>query len=166
MKSAKPLRFLVKLMKMAQSLPFILLFSALLPLAAQQTLPETVEFSRDIRPILSDRCFLCHGPDEANRKVNLRLDVEREAKHSSGDKTPIVPGNPAASEVMRRITAPKESRMPPSYSGARALSDHEVALIRRWIEQGARWQTHWAFMAPQRPDPPPVAHTDWPRNPI
>src|SRR4051812_34560228 len=153
-------------MKMAQCLPYILLCSALLPLAAQENLPQTVEFSRDVRPILSDRCFLCHGPDEANRKVNLRLDVEREAKQPNGDKIPIVPGNPGASEVFRRITAPDDSRMPPSYSGARPLSAREIALIRRWIEQGARWQTHWAFNTPQRPEPPPVARNDWARNSI
>src|SRR5207244_3955020 len=115
-------------------------------IAKAQDLPATVEFSRDIRPILSDRCLLCHGPDEANRKVNLRLDTEAGAKQSQGKTTPIVPGDPAASEVIRRITAESSSRMPPTYAGIKALSAREIALIRRWIEQGARWQTHWAFL--------------------
>src|SRR4051812_41427224 len=75
-----------------------------------------VEFSRDVRPILSDRCFLCHGPDEANRKVDLRLDAEADAKKVHGKTTPIVPGNPAASEVYRRISTDNAGmRMPPSY---------------------------------------------------
>ena len=88
---------------------------------AQALLPATVEFSRDIRPILSDRCFLCHGPDEANRKVNLRLDTEAGAKQSHGKTTPIVPGDPAASEVIRRIGADKSTRMPPAYAEQKAL---------------------------------------------
>src|SRR6266567_1741869 len=108
---------------MAQYLPFV---AAFLVAGAAIATAQTVEFSRDIRPLLSDRCFLCHGPDEANRKVNLRLDTEAGAKQPQGKTTPIVPGDPAASE-----------------------------LIRRWVEQGARWQTHWAFLPPVRPETPP-----------
>ncbi|HTM49944.1 MAG TPA: PSD1 and planctomycete cytochrome C domain-containing protein [Bryobacteraceae bacterium] len=128
---------------------------------------QEVEFSRDVRPILSDRCFLCHGPDEANRKVDLRLDTEAGAKHSRGKTTPIVPGDPAASEVYRRISADNAGqRMPPSYAGHKPLSAREIATIRRWIEQGARWQTHWAFITPRRPEPPAVSRRNWARNPI
>ncbi len=138
---------------MSQYLPLIAVFLA--PIGTAQELPATVEFSRDIRPLLSDRCFLCHGPDEANRKVNLRLDTEAGAKKRQGKTTPIAPGDPAASEVIRRITADNSSRMPPAYAGLKALSAREIALIRRWVEQGARWQTHWAFLPPVRPETPP-----------
>src|SRR6266567_3486040 len=115
---------------MAQYLPFV---AAFLVAGAAIATAQTVEFSRDIRPLLSDRCFLCHGPDEANRKVNLRLDTEAGAKQSQGKTTPIVPGDPAASEVIRRISAENSSRMPPAYSGLKALSAREIALIRRWV---------------------------------
>src|SRR5437016_8598886 len=124
-------RFTIKRPSFAGAL---ILFVFLSPALAQR-----VDFSRDIRPILSDRCFLCHGPDEAKRKVNLRLDTEAGAKQAQGKTTPIVPGNPAASEVIRRITAENSSRMPPAYAGHKALSAREIALIRRWVEQGARW---------------------------
>src|SRR6266567_7800962 len=138
---------------MAQYLPFV---AAFLVAGAAIATAQTVEFSRDIRPLLSDRCFLCHGPDEANCKVNLRLDTEAGAKQPQGKTTPIVPGDPAASEVIRRISAENTSqRMPPAYAGLKALSAGEIALIRRWVEQGARWQTHWAFLPPVRPETPP-----------
>jgi len=114
---------------MSQYLPLIAVFLA--PIGTAQELPATVEFSRDIRPLLSDRCFLCHGPDEANRKVNLRLDTEAGAKKRQGKTTPIAPGDPAASEVIRRITADNSSRMPPAYAGLKALSARDIALIRR-----------------------------------
>src|SRR5262245_43827593 len=105
-------------LQMKEGLPVAALFlvTALQIGSAQEAIPATVEFSRDIRPILSDRCFLCHGPDEANRKVNLRLDTEAGAKQTQGKTTPIVPGDPSASEVFRRITAENSARMPPSYS--------------------------------------------------
>ena len=84
-----------------------------LPLAAQ-----TVEFNRDIRPILSDKCYTCHGPDKSNRKTNLRFDVEAFAKADLGGRFAIVPGDPAHSEMIRRITAEQKAmRMPPVYSG-------------------------------------------------
>src|SRR5438128_7274627 len=118
---------------MAQYLTVIAAFLAAgVPIATAQDLPATVEFSRDIRPILSDRCFLCHGPDEATRKVNLRLDTEAGARQMRGNKTPVVPGNPDGSELFRRISAANSAvRMPPAYSGYKALSAEEIALIRR-----------------------------------
>ena len=140
----------------------LIYFALLSPAAAQR-----VDFSRDIRPILSDRCFLCHGPDEANRKVNLRLDTEAGARQMRGNKTPVVPGSPDASELFRRISAVNSAvRMPPAYSGYKALSAGEIALIRRWIEQGAPWQSHWSFVAPRPAPLPQVALQSWPRNPI
>ncbi|MEO7651388.1 MAG: DUF1549 domain-containing protein, partial [Bryobacteraceae bacterium] len=126
-----------------------------------------VDFARDIRPILSDRCFSCHGPDPSNRMVNLRLDTEEGARKARGKHTPIVPGDPAASEVYRRITAVNDARrMPPAASVHKRLNEREVALVRAWIEQGALWQSHWAFNAPRRAPLPPVRDSRWVRNPI
>ncbi|HVW85664.1 MAG TPA: DUF1549 domain-containing protein, partial [Bryobacteraceae bacterium] len=126
-----------------------------------------VDFRRDVRPILSDRCFACHGPDEANRKAGLRLDTEAGAKAARGPRTPVVPGNVAASEILKRIAPENPARrMPPPYSDRKPLSEKEVATIRAWIEQGAKWQSHWAFTAPVRPTPPAVRNTRWIRNPI
>ena len=124
---------------------------------------QSIDFNRDIRPILSDNCFACHGPDEKQRKAGLHLDT----KEGAFSKTNvIVPGNSAASRLIRRITAPDpEMRMPPPDSG-RSLTDSQKALITRWIDQGAKWETHWAYVAPVRLDPPKVAASGWPRNPI
>src|SRR5207244_1350766 len=103
-------RFTMKKPSFAGALIFFVFLS---PAVAQR-----VDFGRDIRPILSDRCFLCHGPDEANRKVNLRLDTEAGARQVRGNKTPVVPGNPDGSELFRRISAVDSAvRMPPAYSG-------------------------------------------------
>ncbi|HVC94179.1 MAG TPA: DUF1553 domain-containing protein [Pirellulales bacterium] len=130
-----------------------------------------VEFNRDIRPLLSDNCFQCHGPDQAKRKAELRLDIESAAlgmnEGAERDGTrPIVPGDPAASELYRRIasTDPDE-RMPPVDSG-RKLSAEQIELVRRWIEQGAKWQGHWSFIPPRRPSVPAVAGGKEVCNPI
>ena len=128
---------------------------------------EPVDFARDVRPILSDRCFVCHGPDEPSRKAGLRLDTEAGAKAARGQRTPIVPGNPAASEIIRRVTQAQPAlRMPPPYAGKKPLTESEIATLRAWIEQGARWQSHWSFVAPQRPPLPAVRNASWVRNPI
>ena len=119
-----------------------------------------VEFNRDIRPILSDTCYTCHGPAKSTRKADLRLDTE------AGLFGVVVPGKLRESELWQRITAAQSSKhMPPPKSG-RKLTARQVELIRRWIEQGAKWQNHWAFISPQRPALPPVKDTAWPRNPI
>jgi hypothetical protein len=126
-----------------------------------------VDFARDVRPILSDRCFQCHGPDEANRKVGLRLDTEDGAKKMRGTHAPIVPGDTAASEILKRVAPENPARrMPPPYSDRKPLTEKEVATLRAWIEQGAKWQGHWSFTAPVRPELPAVRNQSWVRNPI
>jgi hypothetical protein len=127
---------------------------------------QDVEFNRDIRPILSDKCYTCHGPDQANRKTKLRFDTESGAKQDLGDRFAIVPGEPDNSQMIRRITATVPAmRMPPVWSPYR-LSEGEIAVIRRWIEQGAKWEKHWSFIPPKRRPVPEVAHRDWPRSPL
>jgi hypothetical protein len=126
-----------------------------------------VDFARDVRPILSDRCFACHGPDEATRKAGLRLDTEAGAKQPRGAHIPVVPGNPAASELLRRVAPAQPAlRMPPPYSDRKPLTEAEVAILRAWIEQGAKWQSHWSFTPPVRPPLPAVKNAAWERNPI
>jgi hypothetical protein len=134
--------------------------------AAFAAAPGTVEFNRDIRPILSDRCYTCHGPDQANRKSKLRLDLEDSAKGDLGGRFGIVPGDPSKSEVIRRITAPDNRRMPPAWAGLPRLSEHRIDLLRRWVAQGAVWQKHWSFIAPVRPELPQVSDSHWPGNAI
>ena len=146
-----------------------LLCAALLCTAipALQAAAPPVDFGRDVRPILSDRCFSCHGPDEANRKAGLRLDTEGGAKAIRGTRTPVVPNDPAASEILKRVAPENPARrMPPTYSDRKPLSEKEVATLRTWIEQGAKWQGHWSFNAPVRPAEPAVKQAAWVRNPI
>ncbi len=109
---------------------------------------QPVEFNRDVRPILSDKCFLCHGPDAKAKKIPLRLDIEAEAKADLGGRRAIVEGDVEASELIKRITsASKAKRMPPVYTG-HELSGKEIETLRSWIADGAKWQKHWAFLAP------------------
>ena len=105
-------------------------------------------FNRDIRPIFSDRCYACHGPGQANRKSKLRLDLESGAKADLGGRFGIVPGDPSKSEVIRRVAADDSRRMPPAWAGAARLSEREINLLTRWVEQGAVWQKHWSFQQP------------------
>src|SRR5580700_5841008 len=125
-------------------------------LAQGPATPERVQFNRDVRPILSDKCYTCHGPDAANRKTKLRFDIEAAAKADLGGRFAIVPGDSAHSELVRRISSEnKATRMPPFYSGA-SLTEREIAILKRCIDQGANWQKHWAFIPPERLDFPPV----------
>ena len=127
-----------------------------------------VVFNRDIRPILSENCFACHGPDEAKRMTSLRLDTEEgtTATLAVGRKA-VAPGSPDTSELYLRVsTKDPARRMPPAALGHEPLADREVRLIRRWIEQGAEWQGHWAFLPPERPATPATRHPGWPVNPV
>lgn len=134
--------------------------------AALGSAATTVEFNRDIRPILSDRCFSCHGPDAATRKIKLRLDSEAGMTSDLGGHRAVVAGSPDQSELVKRITSENKAlRMPPVYSGAK-LTDREVDLLKTWVAQGAKWQKHWSWIAPTRPEFPPVKNAAWPKNAI
>ena len=101
---------------------------------------DEIQFSRDVLPLLSDRCFHCHGPDENNREAELRLDVEASAKADLGGYSPIAPGNLADSEVWRRIVSDDDdARMPPADSHRKPLTEQEREAIRQWIVAGAKW---------------------------
>jgi Protein of unknown function (DUF1549)/Planctomycete cytochrome C len=126
-----------------------------------------IDFNRDIRPILSDKCWVCHGPDAPNLKIKLRLDSESGAKADLGSgRRGVVPGHPEQSELVRRITAEDEfMRMPPVDSG-RTLTEREKELLLEWIKQGANWETHWSFVNPVEPQLPKVKNRSWPKNAI
>ncbi len=126
----------------------------------------TIEYNRDVRPILSENCFTCHGADSAARKAKLRLDRFEEATASHKDSpAAIVPGNPKASEVLRRIFDKGDDLMPPAKTH-KTLSAAQKDLIRRWIEAGAKYQPQWSLIAPKRPELPIVKNTRWARTPI
>lgn len=146
----------------------ILLLVAILGLGSFICPAQKLEFNRDVRPILSDRCYFCHGPDSSNRKTKLRLDREADAKAElRAGKFGIVPGKPEESEVYKRISsANKAMRMPPAYLGHDALPEKSVETLRRWIAEGAEYQPHWAFLAPRRPEAPANGDTGWARNAI
>jgi hypothetical protein len=143
----------------------------LLVIFDQRALPVNaqvkIDFNRDIRPILSDKCWTCHGPDAAPKKIRLRLDSEAGARADlGGGVRAIVPGHPEQSELVRRIKAEDQfERMPPAHA-ARTLSDREIELLQEWIRQGAVWQQHWSFVPPVKPVMPRVKNSSWPRNAI
>jgi mono/diheme cytochrome c family protein len=133
--------------------------------AAQKTGP--VSFNKDIRPILSDHCFNCHGPDEKTRKAKLRLDLREAAvRQPRSGQAAIVPGKPEESELLRRVVSEdEEERMPPPKLG-KVLSREQIALLKKWIEEGAEYEPHWAFVPPVRPSLPAIKNRGWPRNEI
>ena len=134
---------------------------------ATAAVAEPVRFNRDVRPILADHCFPCHGFDANTRKAGLRLDLREEAlRPAKSGAVAIVPGKPASSELLRRIDSQDpEERMPPARDHA-ALPGAQRELLRRWIDEGAAYEAHWAFLPPARPMPPEVRRSDWIRNPV
>ncbi len=125
-----------------------------------------VDFDRDIRPILSDKCFTCHGPDEQQRASGLRLDVRESAFAARDGKTAIVPNDLNASVLHQRVTSTDaDQRMPPKDSGLE-LSEAEIQLLTRWIQEGAKWTEHWAFLRPTKHELPPLEDQEWCNNPI
>src|SRR5689334_11949189 len=125
---------------------------------AAGALPKTIDYNWNVRPILSQNCFRCHGLATSTRKAGLRLDIAASAYGrlpEDPDKRAIVPGRPEESEVIRRITSTDpDERMPPRESH-KVLSPVEIAMLVRWIEQGARYRQHWAYIAPALVEPPP-----------
>jgi hypothetical protein len=126
-----------------------------------------IDFNRDIRPILSENCYKCHGPDDGARKANLRFDQKGVAlKPAKSGHIPVVAGAPEKSEMVARITATDPNKhMPPVQSGKK-LSAHQIELLRQWIAEGAPYAMHWAYVKPVRPELSSVNQKEWPRNAI
>ena len=125
-----------------------------------------VDFQRQIRPILSDNCLRCHGPDESSRMAGLRLDTKDGIFSQRTNGTPVIPKNALESLVYKRISDPDPRRRMPPLSAHKELTDAQKALLRQWIEEGAEWKQHWAFTPPVRPALPVVEKEAWARNPI
>ena len=124
--------------------------------AARAETPPAIDFARDVRPILADFCIRCHGPDAKQRQAGVQLDLRDEATRAmKSGRTPIVPGKPEASELVRRIFADDDDVMPPKDSD-KSLTVAQKETLKRWIAEGAKFQTHWAFVAPRRPIVPKI----------
>src|SRR5712691_3584203 len=116
--------------------------------------PERVSFNRDLRPIMSDTCFRCHGPDKNARMAGMRLDIRDEAiRPTRSGRTPIVPGDPDKSEIIARILASGAKAMPPA-SAHKELTEKQKDTIRRWVAEGAVYEGHWAYQPVARPAGP------------
>src|SRR4051812_7780267 len=147
---------------MTQHRHLFILFSSLLAAAvvharadaADSTSP--VNFARDVRPILANNCFHCHGPDAAERKADLRLDVWESAGDLHGAQAVIDGKSPGKGELLKRILSEDaDERMPPADSG-KMLRPEQVAILKQWISEGGKYEQHWAFVAPKRPEVPVV----------
>jgi mono/diheme cytochrome c family protein len=144
-----------------------LFLCGLLTAPAASAADGRVDYSRDIRPVLSNTCYKCHGPDAEERQAGLRLDLRTGAttELDSGN-TAVIPGKRTKSELWKRITSKDDSeRMPPKGSGKK-LTPEQIALIGKWIDQGAEYKKHWSLIPPQRPKLPKVSDPKWVRNPI
>ena len=135
----------------------------------RHSLPEQVDFNFHVKPLLSDRCFACHGPDDNAREANLRFDIKAgayAALDSLDERFAIIPGDPENSELIYRINHDDpDERMPPTASNL-SLSENERAILEKWIKQGAEWKPHWAFSPPEEQTPPAVQASHWAKNPI
>ena len=143
--------------KMPSLFPYLLVFC--LPLVV---FAESLNFNRDIRPILSENCFYCHGVDGNKREADLRLDLREDAIEGGA----IVPGDLEESEMYYRIHSTEEDEIMPPPDSNRILSSEQKKILDRWILEGAKYERHWAFVAPQEKTPPKVKQADWVRNPI
>ncbi|GHB77612.1 DUF1553 domain-containing protein [Persicitalea jodogahamensis] len=136
---------------------------------AYNLLPSDLDFNYDVKPILSDKCFACHGPDAKKRKADLRLDIAEEAYRALGkakDYHAIVPGNSAKSTAVERILSHDPEMVMPTPESHLSLTVQEKAILVKWIEEGAEYQPHWSFMKPEKGNAPRVKDRDWPKNPI
>ena len=138
------------------------LLALLVTLAPASAAERKLEYNRDIRPILAENCFACHGPDSAARKADLRLDRREAALKAEV----IVPGKPDESPLLDRIFSDKPGQVMPPKKSFKKLTAAQKETLKRWIAQGAEYQPHWSFLAPKRPQPLPVKQTGWVRNPL
>ena len=147
---------------------------ALLPFLVSATFAaeESVQFNRDIRPIVAENCFHCHGPDPGTRKAGLRLDTEagffaaRVDKQGKEEPPTIIKGKADQSTLYQRMLSTDEDEIMPPPETHKKLKPAEIALVRRWIEQGAPWQPHWSLVAPQKASLPKTSDDSWTKNPI
>ncbi len=155
-------------MKRILPLAFVLCAAPAGATPVEDAVEDAVDFARQVRPILAESCFGCHGPDDATREADLRLDTEQGLFGDRGGHAAVVPGAPDQSELWARLRD-ADDPMPPA-SAQDALDESELDTIRSWIEQGAQWSRHWAFEPPVRHEPPAFAagaqHASWPRNEI
>lgn len=157
---------------MARALIWLLFFILFLENCStrQETtgIPDEIDFNFHVKPILSDRCFACHGPDKNQRKADLRLDTEEGLFHKKTDNGgyAFVPGNLKKSEAFQRLTAHDTSFIMPPPESNLTLAPAEINVIRRWIEQGASYKPHWAFSPTAKPSTPKIKNKNWPINPI
>ena len=134
---------------------------------ASETLPEAIQFNRDIRPILSDNCFTCHGPDKSHRTTAFHFDVEESAKQEiGGGRFAILPGDTSRSVLVQRITAQDDKRRMPPISTGRTLSQTPDCAAHPVDRAGREMEKHWSFVPPRRPEVPQVQDRSWLRNPI
>ncbi len=147
--------------KISLSFLFALSFSIVCVVA-----DERVSYVRDVRPVLADACWQCHGPDESAREADLRLDRYADATADRDDGAAIVPRDAVGSQLMRRITSTDiDQRMPPDSTG-KLLSADQIEILRQWINQGAAFEQHWSLQPIREVTPPAVAQHDWPISPI
>jgi mono/diheme cytochrome c family protein len=148
---------------MDRYLPILTLAVSLLAPRVQAA--EHVDFNRDVRPILANNCFKCHGPDAKERKAELRLDTEEGATADLGDSRAVVHGKPQESELVRRITAKGHKQMPPRKSG-KQLTPRDIEVLTAWVREGGHYARHWAYVKPVRPALSRVLNRAWTRNGI
>src|SRR3954470_20892760 len=145
--------------------PTPLLIAALLSARAFAAEPAP-DFNRDIRPILSENCYKCHGPDEAARKGKLRLDTREGAIAVRDGTAAIVPGKTAESELLKRLESDDPEEVMPPPKSRKKVTPAQREKLRQWIAAGAPWGKHWAYVPPRAEPPPPVKNGAWPRNGI
>jgi len=125
-----------------------------------------IRFNRDVRPILAENCLACHGPDGLGRKAGLRLDREAEATAERKGAAAVVKGDPARSLLVQRIKSPDPKKLMPPSSTKKMLKPREIETLERWIAEGAHFEAHWSFIAPERPPPPAVKNESWVKTPV
>ena len=136
---------------------------------AEELVPDSISYNFHVRPILSDKCFICHGPDANKRKADLRLDIAEEAYKALKENPSahaLVPFKPQASEVFFRISSKDSTLVMPPKSSNLKLTAHEISIIGKWIKQGAKYERHWAFTTPKSPHIPKIENKEWVKNEI
>ncbi|MBS0205742.1 MAG: PSD1 domain-containing protein [Planctomycetes bacterium] len=153
----------------SRPVPFLLAIAVsaqTITLAAELPIPPVIEFNRDVRPILAENCYACHGPDANKREAELRLDTEAGLFGKGSQKPPVIPRKLDDSELIQRVASAKTDHIMPPVDSGKKLTPRDIAVLKSWVEQGAPWQGHWAFIKPVRPAVPPVAEPGFTRNDI